>query len=144
MQFLGALLLGRGVTDTVRKGIAEREFFEDQPEILMYGMFCALIAAGTWLLVATYFEMPVSTTHSIIGYALRPANLVFPKGMSFIPHVSPLELSWLNALAATLRTWHGILPTYVSSVVALLAWRWWRMAAMLSSGTRSTRMRSSQ
>lgn len=78
VQFLGALLLGRGVTDTVRKGIAEREFFEDQPEILMYGMFCALIAAGTWLLVATYFELPVSTTHSIIGYAVvhvRPVGL---------------------------------------------------------------------
>jgi len=66
-EFLGALLLGRGVTDTVRKGIADREYFEDQPEILMYGMFCALIAAGTWLMIATYFEMPVSTTHSIIG-----------------------------------------------------------------------------
>ena len=67
VQFLGALLLGRGVTDTVRKGIADREFFEDEPEILMYGMFCALIAAGTWLLLATYMELPVSTTHSIIG-----------------------------------------------------------------------------
>lgn len=69
VQFLGALLLGRGVTDTVRSGIADRDFFADQPEILMYGMFCALLAAGMWLLLATYFELPVSTTHSIIGYA---------------------------------------------------------------------------
>jgi sodium-dependent phosphate transporter len=41
----------------------------NEPEILMYGMLCALIAAGTWLIIATYLETPVSTTHSIIGYA---------------------------------------------------------------------------
>lgn len=69
MQFLGALLLGRGVTDTVKSGIADTGYFEDAPEVMMYGMLCALMAAGLWLLVATYFEMPVSTTHSIIGCA---------------------------------------------------------------------------
>lgn len=74
MQFLGALLLGRGVTDTIRKGIVERDVFEDSPEILMFGMFCALCAAGIWLIVATYFELPVSTTHSIIGYASAPVG----------------------------------------------------------------------
>ena len=71
LQFLGALLLGRGVTDTIREGIVERDVFEDSPEILMYGMFCALCAAGVWLIVATYLEMPVSTTHSIIGCVLK-------------------------------------------------------------------------
>lgn len=66
-EFSGALLLGRGVTKTVRKGIVDPDLFENEPEILMFGMLCALTAAGIWLIVATYFELPVSTTHSIIG-----------------------------------------------------------------------------
>jgi phosphate/sulfate permease len=31
------------------------------------GMLCAEIATAVWLLTATYFSMPVSTTHSVIG-----------------------------------------------------------------------------
>ena len=69
MQFSGALLLGRGVTSTIKSGIVDPDAFEDSPEILMYGMFSALLAAGTWLLVATAYELPVSTTHSIFGFA---------------------------------------------------------------------------
>jgi solute carrier family 20 (sodium-dependent phosphate transporter) len=69
VQFAGALLLGRGVTDTIKSGIVDRKVFSDSPEILAYGMLCALTAASIWLIVATYLEMPVSTTHSIIGYA---------------------------------------------------------------------------
>lgn len=30
-------------------------------------MLCALLAAGIWLALATFLEMPVSTTHSMIG-----------------------------------------------------------------------------
>lgn len=68
-QFAGAVLLGRGVTSTVKNGIADLDAFETIPAIFAFGMLCALAAAGSWLLVATYLEMPVSTTHSIIGCA---------------------------------------------------------------------------
>ena len=31
------------------------------------GMIAALLAAGLWLQIASYFGWPVSTTHSIVG-----------------------------------------------------------------------------
>jgi len=63
----GAILMGSHVTDTIRKGIADYECFEDNPEILMYGCLWVMVAVSGWLFLASYFEMPVSTTHSCVG-----------------------------------------------------------------------------
>ena len=66
-EFAGAYLAGGEVTDTIRKGVIETSLYAANPEVLVYGMMSALLAAGTWLLVASYMGWPVSTTHSIIG-----------------------------------------------------------------------------
>ena len=66
-EFGGAVLVGSSVTDTVRKGIINPADFQATPDVLMYGMLAALLAAALWLNVATYFGQPVSTTHSIVG-----------------------------------------------------------------------------
>lgn len=66
-EFAGAYLAGGQVTDTIRKGVIEPSLFAHKPQILVYGMLAALLAAGAWLLIASYMGWPVSTTHSIIG-----------------------------------------------------------------------------
>ncbi|CAM9770262.1 unnamed protein product, partial [Hapterophycus canaliculatus] len=66
-EFSGAVFLGSHVTKTIRKGIADVECFEDNPGILMYGNMCVVYTTGIWLLLASFFELPVSTTHSTIG-----------------------------------------------------------------------------
>jgi PiT family inorganic phosphate transporter len=66
-EFLGAVLAGGAVTDTVRKGIVDADLLSGTPELLVYGMLAALLAAGTWLLIASRNGWPVSTTHSIVG-----------------------------------------------------------------------------
>jgi PiT family inorganic phosphate transporter len=66
-EFLGAVLAGGEVTSTIRKGIVDAELLSDQPEQLIYGMLASLLAAGTWLLIASRRGWPVSTTHSIVG-----------------------------------------------------------------------------
>jgi len=66
-EFLGAVLAGGEVTSTIRKGIVDPELMSSSPELLIYGMLAALLAAGTWLLIASRKGWPVSTTHSIIG-----------------------------------------------------------------------------
>lgn len=66
-EFLGAWLAGGEVTNTIRKGIIDPELLQDDPQLLVYGMLAALLAAGTWLLVASMKGWPVSTTHSVVG-----------------------------------------------------------------------------
>ena len=66
-EFLGALLMGSSVSKTMRKGIADVECFDDNPGLLIYGMTCVILSVAIWLLLASYLEMPVSTTHSCVG-----------------------------------------------------------------------------
>ncbi|MGB0203882.1 MAG: inorganic phosphate transporter [Neptuniibacter sp.] len=66
-EFMGAYLAGGAVTSTIRKGIIDPALLSGTPELLVFGMMSALLAAGIWLLVATHFGWPVSTTHSIVG-----------------------------------------------------------------------------
>ena len=66
-EFAGAALAGGNVTKTIRKGIIDPSQIADSPEILVYGMLAALLAAGCWLALASSKGWPVSTTHSIVG-----------------------------------------------------------------------------
>ncbi len=66
-EFAGAYLAGGEVTSTIRKGIIDPAILTDTPELLVYGMLSALLAAAIWLLIASRAGWPVSTTHSIVG-----------------------------------------------------------------------------
>ncbi len=66
-EFAGAFLAGGQVTRTIRKGIIDADLLASTPELLVYGMLASLLAAGTWLLIASRRGWPVSTTHSIVG-----------------------------------------------------------------------------
>ncbi|WP_293265520.1 inorganic phosphate transporter [Neptunomonas sp.] len=66
-EFAGAYLAGGAVTATIRKGIIDPALLSGTPELLVFGMLSALLAAGIWLLIATHYGWPVSTTHSIVG-----------------------------------------------------------------------------
>ena len=71
-EFCGAFFAGDAVTDTVRKGILTVDFLDPMVDELFsfdiaLGFIAAMMAAATWLTIATRFGLPVSTTHSIIG-----------------------------------------------------------------------------
>ncbi len=71
-EFGGAVLVGSNVANTIRKGMFDPEeltqFYGDQAGLVLgCGMIASLMAAGTWLLIATWKHWPVSTTHSIVG-----------------------------------------------------------------------------
>lgn len=66
-EFAGAFIAGGSVTKTIRKGIIDPGAITGSPELLVYGMLAALLAAAIWLMIASYRGWPVSTTHSIVG-----------------------------------------------------------------------------
>ncbi|MEA1994082.1 MAG: inorganic phosphate transporter [Euryarchaeota archaeon] len=66
LNLLGAVFVGSHVTETVRKGIVDPASLHD-PSIVIYGFLSALLAASLWITLATWKELPVSTTHSIVG-----------------------------------------------------------------------------
>ncbi len=66
-EFAGAALAGGHVTATIRKGIIDPGPIAGNPEILVFGMLAALLAAAIWLMFASSRGWPVSTTHSIVG-----------------------------------------------------------------------------
>ncbi|MBD3894636.1 inorganic phosphate transporter [Halomonas sp. ML-15] len=66
-EFLGAWLAGGEVTSTIRGGMIDPDLLDGNPELLVYGMLSALLAAAIWLMIASARGWPVSTTHSIVG-----------------------------------------------------------------------------
>jgi len=109
-EFGGAVLLGSEVTDTVRKKIADREAFEDDPELLMYGMLSVLAATGIWLLLASFLELPVSTTHSVIGGII---------GMSLTAKGSDAVVWYeFDDDADFLKKFKGVVPVIASWVIS--------------------------
>lgn len=94
-EFLGAVLAGGEVTDTVRKGIVDAELMSGTPELLVYGMLAALLSAGTWLFIASRFGWPVSTTHSIIGAIVGFAAVGIGMDAVQWDKVGEIVMSWV-------------------------------------------------
>ncbi|MEA2006166.1 MAG: inorganic phosphate transporter [Acidobacteriota bacterium] len=69
-DILGATLVGVHVTNTISKGLVNPLNFSDTPQLFVYGMLASVLGSSLWVNIATYFKLPVSTTHSIIGGVL--------------------------------------------------------------------------
>jgi PiT family inorganic phosphate transporter len=106
-EFAGAYLAGGQVMDTIRKGLVDMDAFKDQPMMLVWGMLASLLAAGTWLLIATQRGWPVSTTHSIVGAVVGFAAV----------GVGVDAVNW-GTVATTATSW--VFSPMISGVVAFL------------------------
>ena len=94
-EFLGAVLAGGEVTSTIRKGIVDADLLSGTPELLVYGMLAALLAAGTWLLIASKNGWPVSTTHSIVGAIVGFAAVGIGMDAVKWSKVGTIVMSWV-------------------------------------------------
>ncbi|MCB1691960.1 MAG: inorganic phosphate transporter [Pseudomonadales bacterium] len=94
-EFAGAYLAGGEVTSTIRKGIIDQQVLQLAPELLIYGMMASLLAAGLWLLIATTFGWPVSTTHSIVGAIVGFASVGISVDAVVWDKVGEIVASWI-------------------------------------------------
>ncbi|MGK2233499.1 inorganic phosphate transporter [Colwellia polaris] len=106
-EFAGAYLAGGEVTSTIRKGIIDPALFIDIPELLVFGMISALLAAATWLLVASILGWPVSTTHSIVGAIIGFAAI----------GISPDTVAW-GKVGGIVGSW--VITPLISGVIAFI------------------------
>jgi len=81
------------------------------PDVLMIGFLAALASSTFWLVMATYFGLPVSTTHSIVG-SLVGVGMTFGGGSA---------VTWLNSektgLGRLKNSMVGVVASWVLSPV---------------------------
>ena len=109
-EFCGAFFLGAAVTSTVRSKIFDVDLYENEPEVLMFGMFTSLFSANIWLFIATYFGMPVSTTHDVVGCIM--GFTIAAKGFS--------SVNW-NVAVKIFISWF-VSPLVAGTVAGIFFW----------------------
>lgn len=92
-EFCGAYFAGGEVTDTIKNGIVNTDSMT--PDLLVLGMMSSLLAAGTWLLIATTKGWPVSTTHTIIGAVIGFAAIGVSVDSVHWSEILPITASWV-------------------------------------------------
>ena len=97
LEFSGAFLAGGHVTDTVRKGMLDMDLVALNPDLLVYGMLAALAAAATLLLIASYWGLPISTTHAIVGAIIGFGAVAFGVDAVVWPKVFQIGVSWVTS-----------------------------------------------
>jgi len=94
LSVIGAVFVGEHVVETVKGNIVDITMIPNS-SILLLGFISALLAAAFWVTLSTWFEMPISTTHSLIG-ALMGFGLI-AGGISSIHwgKIGSVAMSWV-------------------------------------------------
>lgn len=95
LEFCGAFFFGSHVSDTIQNGIVDSEIFTHRPMILVYGMLASLLSAGTWLQIASYYGLPVSTTHTIVGAVVGFGAIIGGWNAIYWKNVFFIVTSWV-------------------------------------------------
>eukprot|EP00638_Chattonella_subsalsa_P000697 CAMPEP_0117752450 /NCGR_PEP_ID=MMETSP0947-20121206/11614_1 /TAXON_ID=44440 /ORGANISM="Chattonella subsalsa, Strain CCMP2191" /LENGTH=518 /DNA_ID=CAMNT_0005571097 /DNA_START=59 /DNA_END=1615 /DNA_ORIENTATION=+ len=131
-EFGGAVLLGSHVTKTIRKGIADIDCFLDDGPLLMYGMQCVILATGLWLLLATYFQMPVSTTHSVVG-GIIGMTIAAKGGDCVVWHKDTDTFPFVKGVSAIVVSW--VLSPVLSAVGGAIIYTFCRTFVLRSENS---------
>lgn len=109
LTFVGATFVGSHVANTILKGIVDPTTMGSVRQVWL-ALLSALLAASFWVCLATYKNLPVSTTHSVVG-AMIGVGLVSG---------GPGVVHWWK-VAYIVSSW--ILSPILSGITALLLFR---------------------
>lgn len=112
-EFAGAVGLGGRVTDTIKNGIISIDRFREnggRPGVLMLAMGCAEIGSASWLMIATRFGWPVSTTQTIVGALI---------GVGFATE-SRINWGWSKGSVSQVAASWGIAPMIAAGFSAII------------------------
>jgi inorganic phosphate transporter, PiT family len=94
LTFLGATFVGSHVAQTVLKGIVDQAAMGD-PKRIWLALLAALFAASLWVCLSTYKNLPVSTTHSIVGAMIGVGLVAGGPGVVHWGKVAYIVSSWI-------------------------------------------------
>ncbi|CAG8886011.1 unnamed protein product [Penicillium nalgiovense] len=109
-EFIGAVALGKRVSDTIKNGIIGIERFDNNPGALMLAMGCAEIGSASWLMLATTLGWPVSTTQTIVGALI---------GVGFASQ-APITWAWEKGSVSQVAASWGIAPLIAGAFAAII------------------------
>jgi len=95
LEFSGAFFVGSSVSETIQKGIIDPQIFQADPTIFILGMMGSLLATGALLQLASYFGLPVSTTHAIVGAVIGFGAIIGGVDAVHWGEVGWIALSWI-------------------------------------------------
>lgn len=112
LEFSGAFFAGSNVSETIQKGIISPEVFIGDPRIFVLGMLASLLSTGILLQIASYFALPVSTTHAIVGSVIGFG--LFVGGLDAIQWV---EVGWISLSWICSPVLSGVISYFVFTVI---------------------------
>lgn len=83
----------------------------------MYGMCCVVYTTGLWLLLASYLELPVSTTHSTVGGIVGMA-MAYGGADCVVWSEKKDEFPYVGGIASIVASW--VLSPLFSGIIALV------------------------
>lgn len=93
MDVLGAVVAGEAVTRTLTAGLVGNKLGDGMPTAEM--MLAALVAAASWISVATWLDAPVSTTHSVVGAIAGAGIATLGWDSVHWPALARIALGWV-------------------------------------------------
>ncbi|MGB8690178.1 MAG: inorganic phosphate transporter, partial [Microcoleus sp.] len=101
LEFAGAVLFGKGVSETLATGVVNAEAFAAQPQVFLIGMVSVLAACGLWLQIATRRGLPVSSSHAVVGAIAGFSWVAAGIGAVDWPTIGTISLTWLATPVAS-------------------------------------------